>query len=455
MIRNILEHRTNNIKRAILFLIVVSMVGWFSNSDAGTRDSEKIERLEKRLEKLEERERTRYRKGENEIISYYKYGFKMRTRDDQFRFQVGGRIMHDWGFFSESKTFKSTIGQQENGARFRRVRFFMAGMLYNTMKFKFDIDVDGGSNGVTFKDMYIGVARIPLLGNFQVGHFKRPASLDSVTSSKYLTFIERSLTNTFFKTRNVGFAFYNHALNKSLNWFVFVNKETSERPPDFRIDGDWNVTSRISGSPYYSQDGKRWVHLGASWSYEKATDNQVTFNGARDTEITSTLVTTGAIAARKFNIIGLEGAVNMNQFSLQSEYVFTDVKRDENTNGQLDAFYVQGSWYLTGENRRYSRKKGVVARFKPNETFNWNKKWSEGKGTGALQLAIRYSELDLNDQSAGITGGEQKSLTLGLNWELNPMSRLMYNYVHADFTSGTGTDNGTLDSNIIRFQIDW
>ena len=358
------------IKKVFFIGLVVSLSGWLGNWDAEATDSKRIERLEKRLETMEKREKTRYRKGEKEIITYYKNGFKMRTRDNQFKFQVGGRIMHDWGFFNESNTFESAFGQQENGARFRRVRLFMAGILYNTVKFKWDIDVDGGANGVTFKDMYIGLAHIPILGNFQVGHFKRPASIDSVTSSKYLTFIERSLTNTFFKTRNTGFAFFNHALSKKLTWSVFVNKETSERPPDFRIDGDWNVTSRVTGLPYISEDGKRWVHLGASWSYEKATDNQVTFNGARDTEITSTLLTTGAIAARKFNIIGLEGAVNLNQFGLQGEYVITDVNRDENTNGQLDAFYIQGSWYLTGENRRYFKRKGVVARFKPNQNFS-------------------------------------------------------------------------------------
>jgi phosphate-selective porin OprO/OprP len=443
------------IKRVFLLGLLVSLMGWWSNSKAEATDSKRIERLEKRLETLEQRENSRYRKGEKELLTYYKNGFKMRTRDNQFKFQVGGRIMHDWGFFNESNTFKSTFGQQENGARFRRVRLFMAGILYNKVKFKWDIDVDGGANGVTFKDMYIGIAHIPILGNFQVGHFKRPASLDSLTSSKYLTFIERSLTNTFFKTRNTGFAFFNHALDKKLTWSIFVNKETSERPPDFRIDGDWNVTSRVTGLPYISEDGKRWAHLGVSWSYEKATDNQVTFNGARDSEITSSFLTTGVIAARKFNIIGLEGAVNWDQFGLQGEYVITDVKRDENTNGQLDAFYVQGTWYLTGENRRYSKRKGVVARFKPYQNFSWNKKWSEGRGTGALQLALRYAELDLNSQSVGITGGEQKSLTLGLNWELNPVSRVMYNYVHADFTSGFGTDNGILNSNVIRFQVDF
>ena len=435
--------------------LIFSLMLFATSLEAASEDLSKIEKLEKRLETLEKREREWFKKGESEIRVYFKNGFKMRSLDNNFKFQAGGRIMHDWGFFSEDQKFESTYGSQENGSRFRRARLFMAGMLYNSIIFKWDIDVDGGANGVTFKDMYIAMPHIPFLGNFQVGHFKRPASLDSVTSSKYLTFIERSLTNTFFKTRNTGFAFFNQPFNKRLTWFTFVNKETGENPPDFKIDGDWNITSRITGLPYISEDAKRWVHLGASWSYEKATDDAVTFAAARDSEIVSTILTTGVIKARVFNIVGLEGSVNWNQFSVQSEYVFTDVDKGAGPNGDLDSFYVQGSWYLTGEHRHYSRSKGAVGRFKPNQNFSWNKNWSEGHGTGALQLAVRYAELDLNDAGAGIAGGEQQSLTVGLNWELNPMSRFMYNYVHAGFSDGNGADSGTLNSNIIRFQVDF
>ena len=443
-------------KKQLLLVGLMFLLMLCSGSiEAAPVDLKKIESLEERLEKLEKREKDRYKDGGKEIRVYFKNGFKMRSLDNNFKFQAGGRIMHDWGFFTEDSKFTSTIRSQENGARFRRVRFFMAGILYNTIKFKWDMDIDGGSNGVTFKDVYIGTHKIPVLGNFQVGHFKRPASLDSVTSSKYLTFMERSLTNTFFKTRNTGFAFFNQHFNKRFTWFTFINKETSERPPDFQIDGDWNFTSRITGLPYISEDGKEWVHLGASWSYEKATDNKVTFNAARDTEIISTIFTTGVISAESFNIVGLEGAVNWNQFSVQGEYVIADVDKGAGANGQLDSFYVQGSWYLTDENRRYSRRSGSIARFKPKQNFSWNKKWSEGLGTGAFQLAVRYSELDLNDSDAGIAGGEQESLTVGLNWELNPMSRIMYNYIHADFSSGVGADNGTLKSNLIRFQVDF
>jgi phosphate-selective porin OprO and OprP len=420
---------------------------------AASLTQEQQSEIIRRLEALEKKDQLRAKDKGEEIRVYFKNGFKMRTLDNNFKFQAGGRIMHDWGFFGENKTFATNFGNQQNGSRFRRVRFFMAGLLYKTIKFKWDIDVAGGAKGVTFKDMYLGMKRIPLVGNFQVGHFKRPASLDSITSSKYLTFIERSLTNTFFKTRNVGMALFNQHLNKRLTWFVFLNKAVGERPPDIRNDNDWNITSRVTALPYLSKDGKRWVHLGASWSHDKPINNTVTFNAARDTEITSTILTTGAIASKQVDIIGLEGAVNWNQFSVQSEYVLTNVDQALGPDANLHAFYVHGSWYITGENRRYKKSAGAIGRFKPIQTFNWEKDWLQGRGIGAWQVALRYAELDLNDQ--GIAGGKQKSTTAGLNWELNRMSRVMYNYVHADFTTGAGGDGGNLDSHIIRFQVDF
>ena len=91
------------IKKLFLLGLLFCIIGYLVNTEAGAMGSEKIKRLEKRLEKLEKIEKSRYKKGEKEIISYYKNGFKMRTLDDQFKFQVGGRIQHDWGFFSECR----------------------------------------------------------------------------------------------------------------------------------------------------------------------------------------------------------------------------------------------------------------------------------------------------------------------------------------------------------------
>jgi len=441
------------IKKLFSVGLLLSLMLFTGNLEAAPLTQEQVSDLEKRLEALELKDLERAKDGGSEVRVYFKEGFKMRTLDNQFKFQAGGRIMHDWGFFDNDQTFATTYGNQQDGSRFRRARFFMAGVLYDTVTFRWDIDVDGGAKGVTFKDMYVGMQHIPIVGNFQVGHFKRPASLDSVTSSKYLTFIERSLTNTFFKTRNVGFALFNKHLDDRLTWKVMLNKAAGENPPDLRNDNDWNITSRVTGLPYLSEDGKRWVHLGASWSHDKPVSDTVTFKGARDTEITSTILTTGAIGANHVDIVGLEGAVNWNQFGVQGEYVTTNVDQTVAPDATLDAFYVQGTWYITGENRQYSKKSGTIGRFKPIQTFSWKKAWLQGNGIGAWQLALRHAQLDMNDQ--GIAGGKQKSTTVGVNWELNRMSRVMYNYVHADFTTGAGVDGGTLNSHVVRFQVDF
>ena len=58
------------IKKAFLLGLMVSFLGWSGNSKVEAQDSEKMERLEKRLEKLEQREKSRYKKREKEILTY-------------------------------------------------------------------------------------------------------------------------------------------------------------------------------------------------------------------------------------------------------------------------------------------------------------------------------------------------------------------------------------------------
>ena len=62
-------------------------------------------------------------------------------------------------------------------------------------------------------------------------------------------------------------------------------------------------------------------------------------------------------------------------------------------------------------------------------------------GRGALELALRYSLMDLNDGAGlagtetplgGVRGGEQTTLAAGLNWYLNSNLKLMFNYMHVD-----------------------
>ncbi|HWK32863.1 MAG TPA: porin, partial [Hyphomicrobium sp.] len=155
---------------------------------------------------------------------------------------------------------------------------------------------------------------------------------------------------------------------------------------------------------------------------------------------------------------GLEAAYVRGAWSIQGEY--TQLHGDVSPlfvgpDSTYRGWYVEGSWFLTGETRPY--KNGAFDRVKVlNPVF-------EG-GHGAWQLAARYDVLDLSDNATLIATctmcGEQKTWQLGVNWHLNDNARLMFNYNQSDIGGGdiAGTnrnDGATIKGFGARAQVDW
>ena len=87
-------------------------------------------------------------------------------------------------------------------------------------------------------------------------------------------------------------------------------------------------------------------------------------------------------------------------FAAQAEYISTAVNRDKFSDVHLEGWYLETSYFLTGESRRYN--KGHFARPQPRQAV-------DAGGIGAWQLALRYSELDLND--GVIQGGAAQAVS--------------------------------------------
>jgi len=128
-------------------------------------------------------------------------------------------------------------------------------------------------------------------------------------------------------------------------------------------------------------------------------------------------------------------------FSLQGEYIHSAVDSEQAGDPDFSGFYAYASYFLTGEHRPYKNTAGKFSRVKPKKNFG-------AGGPGAWELAARYSHLDLNDED--IEGGELDDITVGLNWYLNPNTRIMWNYVHTDLDGV-----GDADAFQMRAQVDF
>jgi len=317
---------------------------------------------------------------------------------------------------------------------------YMSGLIYGNVEFKAQYDFAGGD--ADFKDVYVGIVDLPF-GNIRVGHFKEPFSLEELTSSKYLTFLERALPNAFAPGRNTGIMLHGNALAHSdprMTWAVGVFRDTPD-DGDVQDDVGYNFTGRVTWLPWYEDSGRTMLHLGGAYSHRNPNDDMARFDSRPEAHLTDRFVDTGTFVSDDVDMVGLEAAWVSGPLSIQGEYMFTNA--DIASSADFHGYYAQISYFLTGEYRRYKPTEGTFSRIKPNENYNYS-----GGGRGAWEFALRYSGLDLSD--SGIVGGQLHDITAALNWYLNPNTRVMWNYVNS-----VREDIGIAHMFITRLQVDF
>lgn len=148
------------------------------------------------------------------------------------------------------------------------------------------------------------------------------------------------------------------------------------------------------------------------------------------------LISTGGINARHAEEIGVELSGRAGPVFLQSEYEDLKIERLNPAAGVTDpsfhGWYLEGAWSLTGERRRFNGATFAWDGPAVDHPFSWpDRTW------GALEAALRYSDIDLNYHpgAAGsapgadaVRGGDQRIWTGGLNWYPNTFARFMLDW---------------------------
>lgn len=399
---------------------------------------------------------------------------------DGWSFKPRGRIHIDSGTVSAPGALTSpTLGGWRT--RIRRVRLGFEGTVPGGLGYKAEIDLANGSVGFGDVVLSYAPAKTPLV--FRAGNFETLNSMEQISSSNFVSFIERAAFNDAFgNTRRLGAAVA--VKSKNDDWRAEVGL-FSAHSIDSSLDNDgWIGAARLIYAPK-TLGGQ--LHLGVNYQYRDFASNiaggtstgtgmpsanQLARYRARpNSQLTDVrFVDTGSFAAHSDQILGLEGMAIFKGLYLagEAQWVKTKTYRAGDTASGNDAFsggnsavvaldnpgffgaYGEVGYFLTGETRGYKRGDGTWARTKVLNPL------SKG-GSGAFQLAARYEYVDLDDDAltGGLTnnfttgatslaaantrlgrGGTQSSYLLGLNWYPSDYVRLMVNYGRIEVEGG-------------------
>lgn len=369
------------------------------------------------------------------------------------------------------------VGPLNDGAAIRRGRIHIRGRMVEVVEWNMDV---GFENRLPqFFNAYVDFPGLPYLGTLRLGHYREPFGMDSITSFNNFTFLEPALVqDPFVPLFNLGIMGFGNLWDKRATYAAGIFRSNSDNfnAADFG-DGNYAYTTRLTWNPWYIEEQVA-LHLGTAFSYrvlpQLNTQGQpVPSGGLRGTVFSSrpefrinapTFISTGVLQADHDSLVSAEFGLSLGPFVWQAEYMAAFVDDALAPPGQVrdsyffHGFYVQASYFLTGEHRPYLREEGLFGKLLPRENF-FLVRGGEGQkgpilfGKGAWEIAVRYSQVDLN--SSNVEGGTLRDLTFGLNWHLNPNCRFLWNYLLIWRDVAGSSSDGLAQAFGTRFQIEF
>ncbi len=394
----------------------------------------------------------------------------LKTADGAFSFEPRLMVQYDTAYYAQGEMPAGI--DFSSGSNFRRARFGADGTLFTDWAYEFIYDFGGsGVEGTSITSAYIqynGLAPF----HFRIGAYAPPESFEDTTSPTDFLFLERAQPTDVARSIAGGdgrdaatvFAYGD-------NYFAALSYTGSVVGTGAQFDEQQALVGRAAYRLVNTGDAN--LALGADASYVfrlpdiapgPNSPNGISLSERPELNVDDNsirLVSTGTLLADKVWHWGAEAAGNWRSLYGQGGYYNIHVNR---TGGLGDAsfagWYAQASWVLTGEARTWNPARGAFSAPKPADPFTLGH-----AGTGAREIAARYSVLDLNDNAGiallptpagGVRGGEQKIWTAGISWYPNTAIRFMLDYQHTDVNRldplGASLD-ARLDAVSLRTQV--
>ena len=334
--------------------------------------------------------------------------------------------MEDGAFYTQDAPSEQQVGNLNNEQLFRVDDLELAGTIKFARPWAFRIG--GNYRGLDPTDsrtwtstyVYLGIP----LGEFAtvtVGKQKEGLGLELIANGRDLSFMERSTMTTafaFVDSHIVGVRFSGTAAGERMTWSAGWFNNWLEDNLSFSESGQVGA-GRVSGLPIDS--GRRLLHVAVSGAYREAPGGDFKLKSVPEVYEAPDFVDTGTFPADNGTSIGAEFAYSEGPILISSEYTSTWVSSSETGDPRFDGFYVAASWCMTGESHPYDRVTGSFGAVSPATPFSF-----KHGGTGAWEIAARYSKIDLTGGT--LDGGEFERWSGALSWRPTVQWRVEFNY---------------------------
>ncbi len=358
-----------------------------------------------------------------ELDASTRRGLRLKLDDPEIDLRLGGQLQWDAAWFDEGRT------PIDDDTEVRRGRLYLKGDLLDSWSFKIEREFAADRDG--WRNLWLGYEPTRNLA-LRIGNFVAPFGLEEVSSSSNLTFLERALPSAIAPSYQTGLGIRTRGhlgRDEGSNYWTWAAagyfEPLGDQVQDRHGTEHWGIASRATFAPLAEK--RRLVHLGVALDYRDVDGrSRYGISSRPESALAPVLLDTGNLRdVDDVLALGAEAATVLGPFSAQGEYMRSTLRRsgrdgdgEARRDASFDGWYVQASYVLTGERRRYSRSSGTFQGVKPK------RKW------GALEVAVRYSTLDLNDTT--VSGGDADDWTVGLSWYLRENVRLMLDYVDVD-----------------------
>lgn len=419
--------------------------------------------------------------------------FGLASEDGQDAIYFTGRIHFDTGaYFGYDRKSTTDPRALSDGVFLRRARIGFVGKFAGDWDYGLIFDGGGGTVGVeNAYVVYNGLRdhhQAPI--SFVLGAIDVPWTMDEATSSNDFMFMEHS------SAQNIATSFgggdnrtaFGITANNNRYWLgAFL---TGPKLGAATTYSSGAAACTISGPTYSTdycngpqmaflargtyqiiQNDQGSLHIGVNFGDEfrpRDGSNNATIGLADIPELkidTTKFLNTGSIPASSGMVIGAEAAGAYENAFVQGEYYHYSIDQLSSGAPTLDfnGGYAQAS-YSFGGRRHYKAGAGAYSGVHPDHPLSFS-----GSGWGALELAFRYSVVDLNAGSSSVTcsatsylvgrvcGGNQQTYAVGLNYYPNDNMRFMLDFEHVDVSAPTGGTGRAVSFNDIglRTQVNW